>query len=446
MRIYADNAATSHPKAPGVVEAIAAEAQRLYSPGRAGYRESLDAASLVRRTRGRLAELIGATGNEQSSPPDRIVLTSGTTDSLNLAIKGVVRHAVRTFGRAHVIATSIDHNAVLRPLHALTHELGFRPYPKLSPHGPSSSDADLARTPMSHPEQDLQSPQAVTFTLIRPREGTYVINPRDIQDAITPDTRLIVLNAVSNVTGAIQPIAEISAIRGDTPLLIDAAQLLGHLPFQLAQTIARDQLGSTMLAISSHKGLLGPAGIGAIYIGPGMENKIMSWRDGGTGTNSESALQPTHMPTRFEAGTFNMLGVAGFDASLDYVLHRGTQSLRAHELTLITHALSRIAAYNRSPQSARSQLTLHGPTDPRDRTAIFSLSTNVAPASILAATLESGFQVLCRAGLSCAPYALTDSGPSEGAVRISFGFSQTLADVDQVFDALAAAVALLTPS
>lgn len=425
MRIYADNAATSHPKAPGVAEAIATRATSLFSPGRGAYRESIEAAALISRTRARLANLIGAPSNTSpsSSAADQIVFTAGTTDSLNLAIKGVVRAALHNITRSapssqsasqpprrlHIVASSIDHNAVLRPLNSLVTQLANQGGP------------------------------ALTFTLIPPVD--YTIDLAALAAALTPDTCLVILNAVSNVTGAIQPIAEISKLCRDIPLLIDAAQLLGHVPFNLAQHISKDRLPHTLVAISAHKGLLGPPGIGALYFGPGMEHRCDPWREGGTGNQSELPHQPTTMPARFEAGTPNLLGIAGWDAALAFLAQRGIDTIRHHEQNLCARFL---AAFTSDPRL--QEFTLHGPRDPAARTPIFSISHPLHSPSLLAATLESACGLLTRAGLACAPLALDPQGQSQGAVRISFGYSTSFAEVDQAIEALAATNHLLTPS
>lgn len=381
-RVYADHAATSFPKAPGVAEAIARAATQMYSPGRGGYRESIEAASHIAACRRRLARLVGAARDEE------IVLTAGTTDSLNLVIKGVCRETLRRGVRPHIVAATIDHNSVLRPLVSMEAE-------------------------------------GVTHTLVEPR-GWY-LDPTDIAAAIRPETCLVVLNHVSNVTGAIQPAAEIGAICRERGVffLLDAAQSAGHLPLSVAA------LGVDALAMPGHKGLLGPQGIGALYIREGREGLIGAWRDGGTGSRSEDPRQPHDMPMRFESGTMNLLGAVGLEAGLAYVqdVAGGVEAIERHEQSLTERFLA---------SGVLDAFEVWGPRSLQGRTAVFSLRHGAMEPAELAAVLESEFGVLSRAGLACAPGAWGPAGAKQGAVRVSFGATSTVEEVDQVATALRA--------
>ena len=387
VRVYADHAATSFPKAPGVAEAIASVAQRLFSPGRGGYREALEAGAVVASCRRRLAVLLGAAGEEE------IVLTAGATDGLNLVIKGVARRAMKRRGRAHIVAATIDHNSVLRPLMSLATE-------------------------------------GVEHTLVSP-EGWY-LDPARVAACIREDTCLVVVNHASNVTGAVQPVAEIvaacRAVGGQgVAVLLDAAQSAGHM------VLRADQLDADFIAMPGHKGLLGPQGIGALHVRSGREDLIDPWREGGTGSRSEAFEHPREMPVRFEAGTMNVLGAAGLDAGVKYIqgLPDGVASVHEHEQRLIDRVLS---------SGALDGYELWGPATGRLRTAAFTLRHGSVSPVELTAILESSFGVLCRAGLACAPRAWGEgSGAREaGGVRLSFGATSTVEDVDAVCAALRA--------
>lgn len=379
-RIHADHAAGSFPKPAAVVEAIAAAAANLHSPGRGAYRESLDALAVVETCRRRVASVLGA------AEPSRVVLTAGLTDALNMAIKGAALQPRRLGRAAHVVATTLEHNAVLRPLKGL-------------------------------------EAWGVRHTLVPPRG--HAVTTEDVARAIEPDTRLVVMTHASNVTGAIQPVAEVASMcreRG-VMLLVDAAQTAGRLPLEA------DRWGVDAVAVAGHKGLLGPQGIGGLFLRPGIEESIDPWREGGTGTESRSEHQPREMPARFEAGTMNLLGAAGLAAGVAHLLSRpgGVAGVLAHERAISAAMLealgsARLGAYR-----------LEGPVEPQARVPVFALRHARLEPSEVAAMLEANFGILCRAGLACAPRAT-----AEGVIRVSFGLSTTLEEVEAVIDALRA--------
>lgn len=377
-RIHADHAAGSFPKPASVVEAIAVAAARLHSPGRGAYRESLEAAAVIETCRARVASVLGVTD------PTRVVLTGGQTDSLNMVIKGVTLQRRRMGLPAHVVATTLEHNAVLRPLKGL-------------------------------------EAWGVRHALVPPRG--HVVTPRDLAAAIEPDTCLVVVTHASNVTGAIQPVRELAAICRDrgVVLLVDAAQTAGHLP------VDAEAWGIDVVAAPGHKGLLGPQGIAALYVRAGVEDRIDPWREGGTGGDSATPTQPRMMPTRFEAGTMNLLGAAGLAAGVEHLL-----SLPAGVETARSHDLSIAAAMRSAIDSGRlGEFRLEGPLEPEARMPVFSLRHPGLDPAEAAAMLESHFGILCRAGLACAPR--TTGRP---LLRVSFGLSTTLDDVEAVIAAL----------
>jgi cysteine desulfurase / selenocysteine lyase len=421
-RIYLDNAATSFPKPPQVHEAMLRFATELgASPGRGAYAESIAAAEILNTCRQRLNTLING------QDPSHIVFTLNATDALNLAIKGLlapgragsggVGFQPAGFGGAgfqpaglgragfqpassplpdgsrplHAIATAMDHNSILRPLNALV--------------GPR-----------------------VQWTCIRADPHTGLVNPEDIARAIRPDTALIAANHASNVTGTLQPIPDIARIarQAGIPLLVDAAQSLGHIPVDV------QAMGIDLLAFPGHKGLLGPLGTGGLYIRPGLEERLAPLREGGTGTVSESDKHPQSLPEKYEPGSHNMVGIAGLSASLAWILGRGVDSIREHELALIRLMLDRIEALE------GSGLRLIGPRDPDRRVGVFSIAHETIDPDELARRLEADHGVLVRAGIHCAPHAHTAMGTAAagGAVRLSLGPFLTEADVDHACRAL----------
>jgi cysteine desulfurase/selenocysteine lyase len=384
-RLYLDNAATSFPKPPGVYQAMLRYATENGAPARGRYAEAAEAGRLVHQCRERLCRLFNA------ASPDHMILTLNASDALNLAIKGVVnahRHS-NDPRRAHVITTWMDHNSVLRPFNALAEE-------------------------------------GVAQTRVTADPATGLVNPDDIRRAIreAPADAKTVLVAVlhaSNVTGTIQPVPAIGRICRElgVPLLVDAAQSAGHIPVDV------EAMHADLLAVAGHKGLLGPTGTGALWIRPGIEHRMRTVREGGTGSRSELDTQPALMPDRFEPGSHNTMGAIGLSEGVAYLLDRTIADIRAHEETLM-HAFT--AALDLQPDGTirGTRLRLLGPAHPAARVGVFSfVHDRLAPIE-LADRLEHDYGILSRAGLHCAPLAHralgTDTDPSRlGAVRLSFG-------------------------
>lgn len=426
-RLYLDNSATSFPKPPGVYEAMLDYATRVgASPGRGFYAESREGARLLRRTR----ELINRFINGEN--PDHVVFALNTTDALNIAVKGIVRHRRLAAPAApiHLLTTALDHNSVLRPFSALADDGG------------------------------------IEWTILEGRRGTGRISAGQVAAAIRPDTALVAVVHASNVAGTIQPIAEIGRACRDrnVPFLVDAAQSLGHVPVDV------QRMNIDLLAFPGHKGLLGPQGTGALYVRPGVEKIMATWREGGTGHLSEHDVQPHDMPQKFEAGSHNTAGLVGLGAAVQWLLDRGHEALRAHELELIELFLGelRIGGGKFTDDGARtpamggathglgspgplSSLTLLGPSRAADRVAVFSfIHDSLAPGEF-AAILESQFGILARSGLTCAPHAHTLFGThpgqgGRGAFRLSFGPFVTRDDVLGAVEALRAVCASVAPA
>jgi cysteine desulfurase family protein len=389
-RLYLDNAATSFPKAPGVYEAMLRYGHEIgASPGRGGYHEARQGAAVLGECRRLVARLIGAPN------PDHVVFTLNTSDALNLAIKGVVFHRLRTDPdeRIHVVTTAMDHNSVLRPLNALAAML----------------------------------PGMFKWTRV-PVDANGIADPADIEAAITRDTALVAVVHASNATGAIQPIADIGQMcRGkNVPLLVDAAQSVGHLPID----VSRETID--LLAFPGHKGLLGPLGTGGLWIAPGMEERMDPLREGGTGSQSEHDTQPEGLPDKYEPGSHNTVGIAGLIEGVRYVLYRGIDALRAHEVSLIERFVSGL---DETPG-----VRLVGPRDPDRRVAVFSLVFEGINPNEAADALEREHGLLVRAGLHCAPGAHESMGttPLGGTVRLSFGPFTTAAGVERALAGIAA--------
>ena len=377
-RIYLDHAATSWPKP----EAVYAEMDRYArevgaAAGRGAYAEAMEGERLVRRCRADIAALLG------ESEPERIIFTQNGTDSLNLAIHGLLRPG------DHVVTTVCEHNSVLRPLrfHQQKHD--------------------------------------VRVTYVRcDCEG--FVNPNDIAAAILPGTRLIAMVHASNVTGAIQPAGEVGKIAAEReiPFLLDAAQSLGHFP------ISAKALHQPLIAAPGHKGLLGPLGTGILYVPPGMEDRLESLKQGGTGTRSDEDLQPTSLPDKYESGNLNVPAIVGLGEGIRVVAASNVAESLAKEQALCSRLLQGLAAI--------PGLTLYGPTSTERRLGVVSFNVDGFEPQELAALLDSAYHIQVRAGVHCAPRMHMALGTSpRGTLRISISpHSTTEAEVDAVVAAL----------
>lgn len=375
--IYLDNAATSSPKPQCVLDAVLRAMTEINAnPGRGGHARSLAAGREVLACREALSALLNA------RDPTEILMQFNCTDALNLAIKGCLRRG------DHVISTYLEHNSVLRVL------------------------------------MGLEKRGQISVTLLRPREEG-MIDPEEIRWAITPRTRLLVLTHASNVTGAIQPVATAGEIAREAGLLylIDGAQALGCLPVDV------EKLGCHMYAFPGHKGLLGPQGTGGLYLKSGVVLRPL--REGGTGSSSESMVQPEELPERYESGTLNYHGVAGLNAGVRYVAGRLSQIL-SHERELTTALYQGL--------SALPQVTVYSPAAEAGRAGIVSFNAGDLSSSQAADALDrAGFAV--RGGLHCAPGAHAVLGTlRRGVVRASVGHATTFEEID----AFLAAVQALT--
>jgi len=400
-RIYFDNAATSFPKPPQVLEAMADYASRLgASPGRGAYAEAREAGDLMHRCRQRINTLIGG------ETCDHVIFTLNTSDALNIAIRGIV--LAEPDRPRHVITTDLDHNSVLRPFNALCAQL-----------------------------------QGVTQTRVACDPVTGLVDPDDIRKAITPDTCLIAAVHGSNVTGTLQPIAKIGAIarEHDVPFLVDAAQTCGHVPLD----VQRDRID--LLAAPGHKGLLGPLGTGFLYIRPGIEQRMVTTKEGGTGSVSEHDTQPHFMPDRFEPGSHNAIGIIGLSEGVQWILDRGVEQLWQHEQQLIAQFLNELSphltpASKRSEERDQPALHLFGPPTAHHRCGVFSVRLHSGSGdedpNALADRLEAEFGLLTRAGIHCAPHAHRTVGTADlgGTTRFSLGPFHSPADITAATNAL----------
>ena len=379
--IYLDHAATSWPKPPEVIAAMAHFLERAGgNPGRAGHRLSIDAGRIVYKARETLAELFN------TADPLRVIFTSNATHAINLALHGILRSG------DHVVASGIEHNAVMRPLRFL--------------------------------EQN-----GVRVSIV-PCDGDGMLDPENLNRAVKKNTRLIVVTHACNVTGTILPVAEIAAVARSAGayLLVDAAQSAGVVPIDV------HAMGIDLLAFAGHKGLQGPPGTGGLIIGERVREKDMApLVRGGTGSRSESEFQPEDLPDKFESGTLNGPGIAGLEAGARFVMERGIASIRDHEIDLarrLEEGLGNIPG-----------VRLYGPNDWEKRSAVVSFTSDKRQTSEIGFRLDEKFDILCRVGLHCAPAAHRAIGSFPGGtVRFAPG-PQT--SVNEIAAAVAAVADIL---
>ena len=373
--IYLDNAATTWPKP----EAVYAEMDRFFrlsaaNPGRSSHRMALSAGQILQRTRMNLAKFFNA------ASPDRIVFCCNATDALNIALKGLLCPG------DHVVTSSMEHNSVLRPLKAL-------------------------------------EKRGVTATRVT-ASPTGWLDPDEVDRAVTPQTRMIVTSHISNVTGTIQPVAEIGAVARKHGLLylVDGAQSAGTLPVDLAS------LPVDLYAFTGHKGLFGPPGSGGLYIGDRVNlDHFDTLREGGTGIRSEEDVQTAELPHRFECGTPNTVGLAGLGAGVEFLVREGVDKVREHEINLVARLIDGL---KRIPG-----LKLYGPDNVRDRGAIVSFTVEGWQPADFGTVLDQSFIVACRTGLHCAPNAVkTISAYPLGTIRFSLSYLNTSEQIDLALD------------
>lgn len=378
-RIYLDNAATSWPKPAAVYEAVDRYSRELGAPaGRSAYREAAEVERLVADARRQLGILLG------NVAPERVIFTANGTDSLNLALHGVLRNA------DHVVTSVVEHNSVLRPLRYLE----------------QAGMIEVTRVPC---------------------DGNGIIDPDAVRREIRSNTRMICLTHASNVTGAIQPAQEVGRIAAEHDLLylLDAAQTLGHFEVDVKET------GAHLVAAPGHKALMGPLGIGLLYVAPGLEQQLKPIRQGGTGTQSENDVQPDSLPDKYESGNHNVPAIVGLGAAVKELLATGLETVQEHDRTLLTHLQEGLRAIE--------SITLHGPDDARRQSAIQSISVAGYDPQEVALMLDAAYSIQVRAGLHCAPLMHEALGTRQqgGTLRLSLGRFNTQEQIEMVVTSLA---------
>ena len=359
--IYLDNGATSFPKPEEVYVAMDRTYRKLgVNPGRSGYDICLEAGAVVDNTRKALTKFFNGTD------PNRLCFSYNSTDALNLIILGMLRSG------DHAISTTIEHNSVLRPLYHLARDNGV--------------DVDYV-----------------------PFDGAGFVDPDEIKKKFRPNTRLVIVNHASNVVGTVQPIREIGRYcrEAGIPFAIDASQSAGKIPVDM-----EDQF-LDVIAFTGHKSLFGSTGIGGLYVREGIE--IRHTRAGGSGVRSADRAHIEEYPFRLEYGTPNILGIAGLQAGLKWILDKGINAIHEHEMKL--------ARMLRDGLAAIPGVTLYCQDDLANHIAVLLFNIDGMDAGDVGTLLDVDYDIACRTGLHCAPLVHEQLGTTKirGAVRFGIG-------------------------
>ena len=374
--IYLDNASTTFPKAPTVATAMSDYiTNRGININRGSYALAYDVEDIIYTTRQRLNTLFN--GHD----PSHVIFTQNVTMSLNMVIKGLLKSG------DHVLVSSMEHNAVMRPLTQLLDK-------------------------------------GITFDTI-PCDSTGFIQMDSIEPLIRPNTVALIINHASNVCGTIQPLESIGPIckAHNLQFIVDAAQTAGVIPIDVKACHI------DALCFTGHKGLLGPQGIGGIILTKEMAQTLTPLIAGGTGSFSHLETLPTHMPDAFESGTLNLPGIIGLNEGLAYIESQGMENIHNHELVLTQSFLEGLQSID--------VVNIVGKQNIQDRTAVVSITIDGMDPANIAYELESTYHIMTRVGLHCAPRAhQTLRTYPEGTVRFSFGYANTHKDVESALSAL----------
>ncbi len=375
-QIYLDNGATSFPKPEEVYVTMDRTYRRLgVNPGRSGYDICLEAGNVVDNTRKMLTEFFNGTDS------NRLCFSYNSTDALNLIIFGMLRPG------DHAISTTIEHNSVLRPLYHLSQDSGV--------------EVDYV-----------------------PFDDAGFVDPDDIKKKFRPNTRLVIVNHASNVVGTVQPVREIGRYcrEADIPFAIDSSQSAGKIPIDMEKQFL------DVVAFTGHKSLFGPMGIGGLYVREGIE--IRHTRAGGSGVRSADRAHIDEYPFRLEYGTPNVMGIAGLQAGVKWVLDKGLDEIHAQEMKLTRMLRDGLAAI--------PGVTLYCQDDLTDHIAVLLFNIDGMDPGDVGTLLDVDHNIACRTGLHCAPLVHEQLGTTgnRGAVRFGIGPFNTEEDIQAAIEAV----------
>jgi len=376
-KIYLDCAATTRQKPPQVLKAVAQYATEVgVSHGRGTYEAGIHANELVFATRQALSNLFHV------QRMDRILYMKNVTEAVNTALKGFLKSG------DHVVLSSLEHNAVIRPLNKL------------------------------------KAVRGIDYTVVAANSQGR-LNPYDFEKALKPETRLVCLVHASNVTGNLNPVAEVGALcsKKGVAFLVDTAQTAGSVPIDM------QAMNIDFLCFTGHKGLMGPPGTGGLVVSPKWD--LDSFIEGGTGSNSDREEQPQQWPDKFESGTQNYWGLAGLKAAVEFLLKTSVIAIRKKEEALTTQFLKEV-------EKIKGVKVYGLPSGAeKDRVAVVSLNIEGKDPSEVGFELDEKYGIMTRVGLHCAPLAHRTIGTHPiGTVRFSFGYYNTEKEIEKAIKAL----------
>lgn len=375
-RIYFDQAATSFPKAPGIAEVIRYYLEEVgVNINRGVYQSALSTEEIIVETREAICRLF------QFDKPQNIIFTLNITHALNYLLKGILKE------NDHCLVSSMEHNAVMRPLEQL-------------------------------------AAKGVSYTRIQADSEGY-LNPLDVKTSLRPNTRVVVMIHASNVSGTVMPLAEIGKICRECGLvfIIDTAQTAGSLEIDFYG------LNADALAFTGHKGLLGPQGIGGFVLTKQLAESMEPLISGGTGSLSDREEIPPFLPDKFEAGTLNIPGILGLHRALGYLESEGLENIHQQAMSLTGLFLEGI--------QNMPGIQIIGPRGIKDRVSVVSLDFLGRDNGAVAYSLEKLYGIMTRSGLHCAPSAHQTLGTfPQGTVRFSFNHFNTVREVYYALDAI----------
>ena len=373
-KIYFDNGSTSWPKAPGVAEAMSELLTKgAFNINRGNYEGAYEVEGLVLETREKLAKMFHC---EESK---RVLFSPGITHSLNYFIKGFLKAG------DHVIVSGIEHNAVMRPLRQM-------------------------------------EACGVTYDIAATAEDGSV-TAEAIEALVRPETKAVIISHASNVCGTVLPIEAIGQVckKHDLFFVVDSAQSAGTIQIDM------EKCGIDFLAFTGHKGLLGPQGIGGFLISEKLDEQMVPYIAGGTGSQSDSLDMPMNLPDKYESGTMNLPGIIGLHAALSYIEETGIEYIHDKKMELTAYFLEKLREF--------PNIRVVGKQDVQDRVAVVSLDFQGEDNAIIAFELEQNYGIMTRVGLHCAPIAHQSLHTyPQGTVRLAFSASNTKEEIDRCID------------
>lgn len=373
-KIYFDNGSTSWPKAPGVAEAMSELLTKgAFNINRGNYEGAYEVEGLVLETREKLAKMFHCKDSK------RVLFSPGITHSLNYFIKGFLKAG------DHVIVSGIEHNAVMRPLRQM-------------------------------------EACGVTYDIAATAEDGSV-TAEAIEALVRPETKAVIISHASNVCGTVLPIEAIGQVckKHDLFFVVDSAQSAGTIQIDM------EKCGIDFLAFTGHKGLLGPQGIGGFLISEKLDEQMVPYIAGGTGSQSDSLDMLMNLPDKYESGTMNLPGIIGLHAALSYIEETGIEYIHDKKMELTAYFLEKLREF--------PNIRVVGKQDVQDRVAVVSLDFQGEDNAIIAFELEQNYGIMTRVGLHCAPIAHQSLHTyPQGTVRFAFSASNTKEEIDRCID------------